>query len=1499
MNRVEYHLTNPQQRIWRTQMLNPEQDMANIGYLIELKGSYDLDKLARAIELVVKSNKGLQMRFRKTGNDSGDLVQYLPEYEAVRVEVIEAASEAELDDRIEEIHRRRFEVGDHYMCSFAVFSIEGKRFGFFEKAHHMVADGLSAVAVAREVIDLYPKLEAADAEEPSKEHSYINFINDEKDYLDSEKYSKDKTYWHERLGDFSGQDVTFDLNPRRKNSLRVKRASARVPMDIMKLLEEYQTEHRLSNFALFMAALSIYFHRFQGHDDMIIGMPVHNRSKKIFRHMTGMFVSTLPFRVPFDAGWSFDQLVAYIKKGLWEDLKHQSYPYNHLVKDLKEGGIGTDGMLNVQLIELPGANDEHIQKRVFFNTEYNISELSIYLNQQNTKTLEELELAIDYHVDIFQEREVQCLVKRLMTILRQCISEPGKKISDLPLIDSDEYQDLIHGLNDTKAEFPADKTLPQLIGEQVKLKPEAIALDYNGTTVTYKELDAISDTLAGLLQTKGFAPGAMAGILSERSIEAVVSILAILKAGGAYLPIDPAYPLDRKQYIIDNSGIEFLLVEQELQETERPLLDSLASVNQITIDYTALQQSDGAQSFNAPAIDPTAAAYVIYTSGTTGKPKGTAVSHQNVINYIWWGATQYVKGDEVCFALYSSLSFDLTVTSIFIPLVTGNTIAIYRHHSSGLLIEHVIEDNKADIVKLTPSHLKIIKEMKGDKPRVKRFIVGGEELNTATALDTDRYFNGNIEIYNEYGPTEATVGCMIHCFDKERDTGASVPIGKPADNTAIYILDKQLRPLPKGIVGEIYIAGSGVAKGYLNNETLTAERFLDDPFVPGQRMYKSGDQGRWNLDNILEFFGRSDEQVKIRGFRIEPGEIEQRLLSFAEVKDAVVIPVEDRSGQKSLCAYMTSATGESKLDIRSIRKQLSAVLPDYMVPSYFVTMDAIPLTNNGKVDKRALPDPLLQVTTGEDAIPAGETEQFIKQVWANVLGFDTVGMEDNFFELGGDSIKAVQIASRMHDADLSVNAKDILEHQTISKLCASVDFKSHVRHYQQGVISGPKGLTPIDNWFFSHQFPHPHHYNQSALLELKQEIDLSLLEKTFGILVEHHDGLRINYDKQQHALFFNNRHLERPFNIQCFEDDADIAVKGAELKSGFDLENGLLLKAALFSGGNGPGRLLITAHHLVMDGISWRVLLEDLNKIYTALEQGQPVQLSKKSASVAEWSDALNELLQSGKLESDRQYWDAPEVDFKLPLDHDTTDWSLAHLGVEKTSLDASDTGYLLKEAHETYKTDALILVAAALVRTLRAFTGRQHLTFEMENHGRHMDEIDVSRTIGWFTAIYPIRVTRDDASIGDEIKTVKEAIRKVPFNGLSYGLLHHMDSANPPAAKQVEVRFNYLGQFDSEVDTPLFSYSHIPSGPDVSPQNHMTAKIEINAMILKGTLEIDINYSQKAFNPETVKKFANDYINNLKEILTHIKNEDNVHFTPSDFDTVDLSEDDLAALFE
>ncbi|MCP5052578.1 MAG: AMP-binding protein, partial [bacterium] len=754
-----YELSNPQKRIWLTELVNNHVEMSNIAYLIELKGKYDPQKLAEAIKYVVKINDGLQLRFKYVNKDTGELNQFIPEYEEIEVELIEVTSEKELFDQIERKHRQRFEITDKSLCSFYVFSINNERFGFLEKAHHLVADGISATIVAREVIETYQRLEGKDIEEITKEHSYMDFVKAEAEYVDSEKYNRSKDYWMNRFEDYEGEEITFALNTNKKNSLKVKRRSFGVPGNIIESFREYEAANRLSHFHLFMAGLAVYFNRFMNHEDIVVGMPVHNRSQKIFRNMVGMFVSTLPFRIHFGDDWSFNDLIGYVKKNLWEALKHQSFPFNHMIKNLKDAGMDTESLLNVQLIELPGGAQEEVEKRWFFNQAYNISQLSIYLNQQNSKDLVELDVAIDYHGDIFEEREIEFFFKRLMTLLEQAINEPERKLSELSLLEDAETNELVNQLNNTQADFPRDKTLPQLFEEQVTKNPGNIALEYEGKTVTYKELGDVTDKLAARLQGEGIKPDSIVGMLCERSIEAMVCIMGVLKAGGAYVPIDPEYPLERKNYIISNSGITILLTEKALEQRETELMENNKDVTCMVIDYQTLVNETVDSPLNKSTITSDNLAYVIYTSGTTGNPKGTLLRHRNVINYITWGAKFYVDGNTMNFPLFTSLSFDLTVTSIFIPMITGNKLVIYRESEEGLLIEKVVKDNKVDIIKLTPSHLKVVNQLKLESSRIKSFIVGGEELRTEVAMETHKQFGGNINIYNEYGPTETAVGC--------------------------------------------------------------------------------------------------------------------------------------------------------------------------------------------------------------------------------------------------------------------------------------------------------------------------------------------------------------------------------------------------------------------------------------------------------------------------------------------------------------------------------------------------------------------------------------------------------------------------------------------------------------------------------------------------------------------------------------------------------------------
>ncbi len=1517
MDSLEYYeLTNPQKRIWLTEVLNNHKEMSNIGYLIELKGEYDLEQLALAIKCVVKANKGLQLRFKYAGEDKGDLSQYLPpDYEDVEVGIIEAAGEEELFKKIEEIHRQRFDITGKYFCAFVVFSINKERYGFFEKANHLVADGISALIVAREVMEIYQESAGKDFKEIEKEFSYLDFIKEEKEYIGSEKYGKDKEYWRQRFNDFQGEGITFELNKNIKNSLIVNRRSFQIPEKFIPFLEEYKLNNRLSNFPLFMAALVVYFNRFLNHEDMVIGMPVHNRSKKVFKEVVGMFVSTLPFRIKFEEKWSFNELIAYLKKELWDALKHQGYPFNHLAKDLMDLNIDTSSLLNVQLIELPGANEEYIEKRAFFSTQYNISQVSIYLNQQNSQNLEDLEIAVDYHADIFEQREVDYFFKRLTIILDQAVKEPEKEISELLLLEEAEYKELVYELNDTGAGFPENKTLPQLFEEQVLKNPGNIALEFEEEKVTYKELKDLTDKLAVKLQGAGITPDDIVGMLCERSIEAVVCILGILKAGGAYLPIDREYPLERKNYIIANSGIKILLIEKVLEHQEKEVLTNNPGIKNILIDYHTLEQETAAGDYKRAAVSSENLAYVIYTSGTTGNPKGTLITHRNVVNYIWWGAKNYVKGERVGFPLYTSLSFDLTVTSIFIPLVTGNTIVIYQESKEGLLIEKVVRENRVEVIKLTPSHLKVIKELKCERPGIKRFIVGGEELKTDTAREIHDYFAGNIEIYNEYGPTETTVGCMIHLYDKDRDDGLAVPIGKPADNVEIYILDKNKRVLPPGIIGEIYIGGAGVARGYLKNEQLTGEKFVDNPFNPGEKMYKSGDLGRWNLDRILEFYGRGDEQLKIRGYRIEPGEIEQQLLKIGGIKDTVVVAVEDKGGQKSLCAYLvpdeaaeTAEAGTGWLKTKNIRKKLSENLPDYMVPAFFVVLDKIPLTNNGKVDRKALPEPQIRIKEEPELMPSDDNVIRIKKIWSDVLGLTGIGAQDNFFELGGDSIKAVQISSRMNDMDLSVNAQDILKYQTIDQLILNVDFQKEKRVYEQGLIGGVKQWSPIESWFFENNFKNPHHFNQSVLLEFKEKIDRELMTKCFNLLVKHHDGLRLNADLENKTLFYNNRHLGSDVKIEAFDIPAgpgdNLAGKireiGEKIKSSFDIQGSLLIKPAIIEFDPAPHYLLITAHHLVIDGVSWRILLEDLYHLYRGFVKGEQVTLPDKSASLTDWLVSLQEYSHQEELTQEISYWqEIIRSDFSI----EPAKVSQAGPGIIKDrekigfEIDQEQTDILSTGSRKNFNSDIEVLLITALGIALKELTRREKILVELENHGRTLEDIDLTRTIGWFTAMYPKLLIMDKEDLTGQIKSVKEQLIKTPHNGISYGILKYL-SKEITGHYQSQLRFNYLGKFDQEISNDIFCYSDIDTGSDIAEENVLSTLLEINCMIIKGNLVFDLYYDKKTLNKESMNSLADKIKTTLLQMATYLKTEDEVHFTPSDFDTVDLDEEDLEALF-
>jgi amino acid adenylation domain-containing protein len=641
-------------------------------------------------------------------------------------------------------------------------------------------------------------------------------------------------------------------------------------------------------------------------------------------------------------------------------------------------------------------------------------------------------------------------VDHFRQLLEKALFDVNSRLEAIRFLSKHEKKQLLYDFNDTGAGYPENKTIYELFSEQVKKNPDRIALVEGDRNLGCRELNQRANRLAHLLRKKGVKPDTIVGIMLERSIQLVMGILAILKAGGAYLPIDTESPTNRVTSLLNDTRAPILLTDSqgvknhsflELQDNFLSHQAPYTTADILLMDDLSGCFTEGTGKNPEPGSHANNLAYTIFTSGSTGIPKGVLIDHGSLVNYTHWAAKNYLNTNEnqvVYFPFYTSSAFDLTVTSLFLPLITGNTIIIYSQEHKGLEITKAIDDIRVGIIKLTPSHLKLLREKNSRNPNIQCLITGGEELETRLARDIGMHFSSSTKIFNEYGPTEATVGCMIHQFNSQTDTGRTVPIGIPADNVQIHILDQHLEPLPVGGIGEIYISGFGIARGYLNNPEITMKRFIRNPFVPGKIMYKSGDMAKRLANGTIEFLGRIDQQVKIKGCRIEPGEIEHKLTTCPGIKEAIVLVRKDNDGNddRQLAAYWVPEDHDSPLRISVLKDYLAGELPEYMIPDYFVKIDGIPLTVNGKVDVKTLPE-VESIVSGENYVgPRNQLEEKFVEVWQEVLRIERVGINDNFFELGGDSLKAIQLASKLNHTDFTIDKLFI--HQTINRICSSL-----------------------------------------------------------------------------------------------------------------------------------------------------------------------------------------------------------------------------------------------------------------------------------------------------------------------------------------------------------------------------------------------------------------------------------------------------------------------------
>jgi len=1099
----------------------------------------------------------------------------------------------------------------------------------------------------------------------------------------------------------------------------------------------------------------------------------------------------------------------------------------------------------------------------------------------------------EYNTDLFDSATIERMAQHLENLIESALRQPDQAIAKLPFLTEIEKQ-LFFEWNQTKKEVEL-APFHHLFAQKAAQLPDQVALDFKGRTLTYRELDERANQLAHYLIESGVGKGTFVAISMERSLEMIIAALGVMKSGGAYIPLDPTYPSDRLGYMLEDSKAPVLLTQRHLA---KKIPSGGARMICIDEEWEAICQ----RSKEDPAVPVTAEdlAYMIYTSGSTGQPKGVLVTHRGIGN-VMREQRHLFGADETSRVLqFASFSFDASVFDFCMAFGAGATL--YLAEKDDLLpgpgLIRFLRDNRISHATLSPSVLNAMPD--ADLPDLQVIVTAGE---ACSAEIVNRWAPGR-RFFNAYGPTEATIWAST----KQCRPGEGKPtIGFAVANVELHVLDQYRQPVPLGVPGELYIGGVGLARGYHGRPDLTEERFIPHPEKRGERLYKTGDLVRFLPNGDIDFLGRVDDQVKIRGFRIELGEIENLLAQHPDVKTCAVIAREDRPGVKRLVAYVV-AQEPGKEITAELRAELKQKVPDFMVPAFFIQLEKMPMTANGKIDRKALPVPdESQLERVEVTEARNDTEAKLSEIWSDVLGVTPIGIHDNFFDLGGDSILGIQVVTRAKEAGIAITTKQLFEHQTIAELAKEAGSAETVVA-EQGRVTGEALLTPIQRWFFEQELEDPHHWNQSVILKVNRPLQERHLAGAIQAVLNHHDALRFRYEKKEEG--WKQIHADEVpiplvrVDMPESEDSVEAIREQVERhQSQFDLGQAPLIRFIWLQFGEGrPSRLAIIAHHLVIDGVSWRILMEDLIRAYTALENGQPVQLPPKTTSYKQWGELLSRAAGTDAFKDEAEFWmgQVGQPVELLPREIDG-DNRVASSRTITRILSEDETSALLHEVPAAYRTQMNDMLLSALALTLAEWTERDRFLIDLESHGRQdvVDGADLTRTIGWFTAKYPIVLKKDQESLGHLIKSVKEQLRAIPNQGFGYGVLKHLRkdelSNRLGDLPNAEIAFNYLGQFDSHASgTHWFEQTDEPAGQTRSGRGRRTHLLEIDSMVTGGRLRIDWTYSDDIHHRETMEKLSERYVYWLKELIAHCLSDKAGGFTPSDFKEFGWSQTDL-----